>query len=156
MDEPEQLPTLYPPWREALKELELAGIQPGQTIEKRWLEQQFGIQEPTTIAQAQKNQLLFLSCSVRLRDELLRKHSLMLVALPGVGYQVVEPADQTSVAMRIRVAEVNHALSKLMDEISYVRLDELDDAGRAANANARAKVGVLIGMAGKKLKLEDK
>lgn len=156
MDESDDMPKLYPPWREALKSLELAGIQPGQTIEKKWLEEQFGIEDPKTIPQAHKNQLLFLSCSVRLKEELLHKHSLMLVSLPGVGYQVVEPADQTNVAMRIRVAEVNHALTKLMDELSYVRLDELDDASRAANANARAKVGTLIGMAGKKLKLEDK
>jgi len=44
---------LYPSWKQALADWETQGIEPGQTIEKEWLEERFGITPAQTIAQAE-------------------------------------------------------------------------------------------------------
>lgn len=144
-------PRLYPSWKQALKELELAGLEPGQTIEKDWLEEAFGIQQPETIAAAERNAAIFRTSIWQLREMLLEKHSLMLRAVAGVGYRVVEPEMQTGQALKDRGEEVGRALAKLQQEITYVRLDGLDDAARKTNADAQAKVGALLIMARKQL-----
>lgn len=151
-----QAPKIYPAWRQTIADLELAGIEPGQTIDRDWLNASFGISPPQTIADVDKNNHLFRSFFWSFRTELLRKHRLMLRPIAGVGYEVVLPKDHTQRAMRDRGEEINRALAKLADEISFVRVEELDDAGRKANTDAIAKVGVLMGMANKQLGLDTK
>lgn len=150
-DAADEQPRFYPAWRHALHELELASISPGQTIQKVWLEELFGLQVPQTIAEAEKQRLTFLGLFDQLRWALLEKHRLMLRPVPGVGYRVVEPEQQTSVAMKDRGAELMRALGKMAAEISHVRLEALDDTQRKANADAQAKVGALVGMSRKQL-----
>lgn len=150
-----QTPKLYPAWREALSQLELAGIAPGQTIDREWVERAFGIEPAATVADYEKNRQLFRKFFWELRTELLKKHRLLLRAVNGVGYEVIHPRRQTARAMADRGEEVARALQKLADEISYVRTEELDDAQRKANLDAQAKVGALIGMARKKLAFGD-
>lgn len=142
---------LFPAWKRALHELELAGLEPGQTIERKWLEQLFGLTAPQTIAEADKHRLTFLSLFEALRWALLEKHQLMLRPAPGVGYRVIEPEHQTDVALKDRGAELMRALGKMAAEISHVRLDALTDTQRKANADAQAKVGALVGMSRKQL-----
>ena len=149
----DQAPVLYPPWKQALSDLELAGIEPGAVIETRWLEQRFGLRPPETIADAEKNRVLFRTFIWNLRSSLLQKHRLMLRFVGGVGYRVVEVENQTSTALRDRGDAINRELAKLMVEISFVRTEELDDAGRKANSDAIAKIASLQGMAKKQLGL---
>ena len=144
-------PRLYPSWKQALQDLELAGLEPGQTIETTWLEEVFGLLTPTSIAEAEKNRAIFRTSIWQLRESLLEKHKLMLRPIAGVGYRVVEPEHQTGQALKDRGEEVARALSKLQAEITHVRLDALDDAQRQANANAQAKVGALLSMSRKQL-----
>ena len=145
---------LYPSWKQALHDLEVAGIEPGQTIEKEWLENAFGIEQALTIADAEKNRALFRSSIWELRGRLLTKHRLMLRSVGGVGYQVIESEKQTEVALRDRGAEVARALERMHDEVTFVRVELLSDAQRKANADAVAKVGALIGMTRKQLGFE--
>ena len=93
----DQQPKLFPSWKQALHDLELAGIEPGQTIEKQWLDQAFGIKAATSIADFERNRMLFRSLIWQLRTNLLQKHRLMLRAVGGVGYRAVEVEDQTAV-----------------------------------------------------------
>lgn len=143
--------TLYPSWKQALYDLEKNNISPGQIIEKKWLEKRFGITQPMTIADAEKNRLLFRTFIWHLRTDILRKHRLMLRSVDGVGYRVVEVEDQTRTAMRDRGETIKREVAKLMDEISFVRIEELDDAGRKANRDAIANVASLQGMVKRRL-----
>lgn len=152
----DQQPKLFPSWKQALHDLELAGIEPGQTIEKQWLDQAFGIKAATSIADFERNRMLFRSLIWQLRTNLLQKHRLMLRAVGGVGYRVVEVEDQTAVALRDRGEEVNRALNRLMEELSFVRTEQLDDAHRKTNSDAVAKVGALISMTRKQLLIDRK
>lgn len=149
-DMPKEL-KLYPSWKQALSDLELAGINPGQTIEKEWLEEKFGITPANSIADAERNNTLFRTSIWQLRETLLSKHRLMLRAVFGVGYRVVEPEKQTEQALRDRGVEVARALGKLHDELTYVRTEALTDEQRKANADALAKAGTLLSMSRKQL-----
>lgn len=144
---------LYPSWRQALNDLELAGIEPGQSIDKSWLETAFGIKPAQTITDAERNRALFRSSIWELRNALLTKHKLMLRAVDGVGYRVIDPDKQTDIALRDRGSEIARALDKLHQEVSFVRTDLLTDDQRKANADAVAKVGALMGMTRKQLSL---
>jgi hypothetical protein len=144
-------PRLFPPWRQTLKQLEAMNVQPGQTITKEWLEASFGMRPARTIAEHERNHHLFRKLFWMLRTELLETHQLMLRAVAGVGYEVVEPQRQTQVALRDRGLDVARALQKLNSELTHIRHDLLTEEQRKENADALAKVGVLTSMATKQL-----
>jgi hypothetical protein len=149
-DEPIE-PKLFPGWKQAMKELEEMGVGPGQTIEKEWLERAFGIRPARTIAEHERNHHLFRKLFWLLRTELLERKSLMLRAVAGVGYEVVEPQRQTQVALRDRGLEVARSLQKLHCELTYIQADALSEGQRKENADALSKVGALTAMARKQL-----
>jgi len=142
---------LLPTWRQALAELEQAGIHAGQVIGKRWLEDRFGIREPLTIQEAERNRFVFLRSMTALRETLLEKHQYMLRSVPGVGYEIIPPDRQTDVALRDRGEQIRRALQTLAIELTYIRAEELTDEQRRQNTDALAKVGALAGMAGRQL-----
>lgn len=138
---------LHPAWRQALADLLLDGLAPGSVIDKDWLNNAFGLTAPRTIAEAEKQRLLFLSMFSGLRTELLEQHRLMLRPVQGVGYEVIDPRRQTEVAQRDRFRTVRRELRHLVAELSFVQHDQLSPAQRQANSDALARVGVLAGMA---------
>ena len=142
---------LFPAWRQTLAELEQAGIHAGQVISKRWLDERFGIREPLTIQEAERNRFIFLRSMTSLREALLEKHQYMLRSVPGVGYEIIPPERQTDVALRDRGEQIRRALQTLAIELTYIRADELTDEQRRQNTGALAKVGALAGMAGRQL-----
>jgi hypothetical protein len=80
---------------------------------------------------------------------------LVIRSLNGIGYEVLDPRHQTHRVMRDRGEAINRELLKLADEITFVRLDELDETQRKANLDAQAKVGALMSMTRKKLGIAD-
>jgi len=52
---------LFPAWRQTLAELEQAGIHAGQVISKRWLEERFGIREPSPSKRQSATALFFFA-----------------------------------------------------------------------------------------------
>jgi hypothetical protein len=144
-------PKLYPAWKQALADVVASQIQPGQTIDKQWLEQAFGIEPAQTVAQHEKNHHLFRHMFWRFRSELLEQHQLMLRPIAGVGYEVINPQQQTDVALKDRGREVAWALQKLTNELTHVRHEALTDDQRKQNADALAKVGQLAALAGRQI-----
>lgn len=139
----QQIPQLFPAWRHAESRLLIEGLEPGKIIPREWLMDAFGLREPQTVPEVQRNALIFLRQLTDLRDSLLCRHSIMLRAISGIGYQVVPPESQTGVAMKDRTDEIKRSFAKLTREISHVQMDALNDSQRADNTNAIAKVGAL-------------
>lgn len=150
-EERSQEPALYPPWRQAERDLLARGLAAGAVIEVEWLHQAFGIRRAETIAQHKKNELLFLQQFDQLRTSLLERHNIMLRAVHGVGYAVIPPERQTDVAMKDRQREIKAAMRKLASEVSHIALDQLTDEQRKANADARARVAGMGAMFRKRL-----
>ena len=141
--------TLYPSWREAIKRLVDAGrIRSGEIITRAELEEIFGIRPAETIAQHEQNRLRFLQMFTDMRAALLQDHMAMLRPVPGVGWEIVPPQEQTRRAMDDRLRSIYKSVEHLAREISFVRTDMLSAAELAENANARAKVGQLAVMLG--------
>lgn len=148
-----QAPQLYPAWKQALYDIEAAGLQPGQTIDKQWLENAFGLKPAQTISDFERNRHLFRAFFWNFRTQLLERHQLMLRPIAGVGYEVVEPQHQTAVALRDRGHAIGQEIKKLSMELQHIRADALTDDQRKANADALAKVGLLGAMAEKQLQI---
>jgi len=146
MDEPEQTPKMYPPWRQAVADVVEAGLTPGAVLRKDWLLQQFGINEPKTIAEAQQHHLQWLQAFSNFRDELLQKHQVMLRNVSGVGYEVIAPGNQTQRALQDRGREVALALKRMTAELTHIDAAALTDEQRKENSDALAKVGALVTM----------
>lgn len=151
----EQEPKLFPAWRQAEQDLIAQGVTYGSLITDEWLRAAFGIVEPKTIADAQRNDLVMLRQTDALRDSLLQTRNMMLRRVQGVGYSVIPPDQQTRTAMKDRTREVKSALRKLALEISHVDQSMLTDEQRKENADAQAKLGALRGMVRKKLSSSD-
>lgn len=144
-------PTPHPVWRHALQQLESGGIAPGSVIEKAELERMFCMPDAKNMAEFQKNTQLFRFYVWQLRQELLHKHRLVIRSLSGVGYEVLQPQHQTQRVMRDRGEAISRELTKLAEELAYLRAEELTDAQRKDNLDAQAKVGALMSFSRKKL-----
>jgi len=149
----DQSPKLFPAWRQAEADLIAQGVTFGGLITDEWLREAFGVKEPKTIADAQRNDLVMLRQTECLRESLLENRNMMLRRVQGVGYTVVMPQQQTKLAVEDRTREVKSALRKMAREISHVEVAALDDAQRKENVDAQAKLGQLRSMFRKQLKL---
>lgn len=149
----DQSPKLFPAWRQAEADLIAQGVTFGGLITDEWLREAFGVKEPKTIADAQRNDLVMLRQTECLRESLLENRNMMLRRVQGVGYTVVMPQQQTKLAVEDRTKEVKSALRKMAREISHVEVAALDDAQRKENVDAQAKLGQLRSMFRKQLKL---
>lgn len=147
----EQGPRLYPAWRQAEADLLRNGLTFGSLITDEWLNDAFGLKPAKTIAEHERNQLVFLSHSQALFDSLLENHRMMVTRVRGAGYSVLPPERQTPHAMRRRVKEVKAALRKLTREVSFVKTEALNDGQRKENADALAKIGSLRSMVRKQI-----
>lgn len=142
---------LYPAWREALRQLREAGrIVPGELITREELEGIFGLKQPATIAEYEQHRLKFLQQFTDLREALLEDEQAMLRPVQGMGWEIVPPAEQTGRAMDDRLRSIHRELHKLGSELVNIRADQLTEAERAANTDARAKAGQLAAMLGRK------
>lgn len=149
----EQSPKLFPAWRQAEADLIAQGVTFGGLITDEWLREAFGVKEPKTIADSQRNDLVMLRQTECLRESLLENRNMMLRRVQGVGYTVVMPQQQTKLAVEGRTKEVKSALRKMAREISHVEVAALDDAQRKENVDAQAKLGQLRSMFRRQLKL---
>jgi hypothetical protein len=144
--------TLFPAWRQAEKDLFAQGLAHGSVITDEWLDEAFGIKEPKTIAEAERNQLVRLRQFQCLSEALLEGHQMMLQRVRGVGYAVVPPEAQTRTALATRIKEVRTAMRKLGRELVNVAADRLTDDQRKENSDAQAKIGALRSLMRKRLK----
>jgi hypothetical protein len=143
---------LYPAWRQAESDLLAQGVTFGSIITTEWLDEAFGIRQAKTIAEHEKNELVFLRQMTALRESLLESRKMMLVSEPGVGYRVALPEEQTKLSMHVRTREIKSAMGKLLREVSNVAQDKLSDDQRKENSDAMAKLGSLRVMLRKQLK----
>jgi hypothetical protein len=146
--------TLYPAWREAEKKLLAAKVEFGAIISRAWLDEVLGIKPPKTVREVRDSDIERLQQITALRDSLLKNHCMMLDPIPGEGYKIVRPEEQTKVAMRKRSKEMKRAIKGLTAELTHVRTDLLSTEQRAENSNAIAKVGALKALSRKQLRLE--
>ena len=94
-----------------------AGYKPGDILPHTWLYEQFecsGLSDPSKITAEQymKLRLKLLSQFEAFREALLEQDQIDLQSVPGVGYEIVPPADQSGRAVRDTLRDIEKAVRK--------------------------------------------
>jgi hypothetical protein len=140
-------PVLTPPWKQALRELLASGeLQYGQCIKTVRLAQLFRLSEPVTAADERAFRLAFFTQFECLQRALLEDHRIDLAATRHKSYRVTPPQEQAQVAQRDLQHELKKTLRKATRRVAYVRLEELSDSQRQANATAQSRVAALAAL----------
>ncbi len=146
----------YPRWREALRLFHLAGFKFGDVVTHKWFSEALKLESISDsklvrIAEFQKRQFFYAEALERIRNHLLREHQIYLENEFGVGYRLVPPAEQTIAVMQKGMRNIAKEIEKMAAGVTCIQVDALDDRQRAENAEARAKVSMLGGMARNRL-----
>lgn len=128
---------------------------PGDVIPRSLIEDLLELPDAKTVEQFKARQLKWLQQFERMRDELLTVHQIWLRSDGAGGYEVVPPAKQTELAYSDYSRQAFLKLKRMARVAQNIKFSELTDAERAANANAQAKISMLIGMVGGAM-IEDK
>lgn len=124
----------------AIEQFELAGYTYGSVVPREWFDQQFEIPEAQSVAEHQKNQILYASLLGEMRARLLVRKKMALRTKASIGQEVVHPSDQTSWAMTEAKNTITKELEKAKDRMMYVNAEALSDVERKENADAIAKL----------------
>ncbi len=145
-DTDETIMESFPRWKEALKLFHAAGFKPGDVVTHEWLYDAFAVDRPgptTPYADAQKATLAYLGQFKPFQDSLLSDCNIDLATVPGVGYKITPPAEQTGDAYRDGMNDIRKGMRKMGRRLVHVDTTALTDEQRRENANALAKLSML-------------
>jgi hypothetical protein len=138
---------LYPSWRQALVRFREGGFSFGDILPHAWLYEQFeceALDDPKiTWEQAQKFQLRLLSQFQPFREALLDQDQIDLQSVPGVGYELVPPADQSRRAVKDTMKDIQKAMRKGVARATNVNTAMLTAEQRRDHADNLARLGML-------------
>lgn len=148
MDDLDSNIELYPSWRQALVCFQEEGFKSGDTLPHSWLYKQFdceALNDPKKITadQFQILRLKLLSQFKPFRVALVEQYQVDLQSVPGVGYEIVPPADQTERALTDTLDTIDKALRDGYRRASNVKLLELTSDQRREHAENLAKFALL-------------
>ena len=88
----------------------------------------------------------FLGEMDALTTTLLVEHQILLRNIRGQGYILIQPSEQTAVALADLHAQIGRALKKGANRLAFIRLDLMTEEERQRNVAARAHVSALRDM----------
>lgn len=141
--------TLFPAWKQAVKEFIDAGFKDGEIVQHSWFESALGLNPMTgmaTMEQVKKRQFDWLTGISNLRETLLEDHSIYLHSVHGQGYMLAPPGDQTRLAQEKFERESATTYRQAAMRLRHVRVEVLTEAQRRENMDAVAKLSMLRGM----------
>lgn len=144
--------TLLPPWRNAAADLFAGRYTYGDVVPHDVLQAALGLPKPAgkiTVEEYEEWRLGLLSQVDALGAFLLEERSMCLKAVPGQGYMIVKPADQTAYAMEQGLKRVKSELRKMGRRLTFVDRAALSHEEARQNADALARLSFLQQMARK-------
>ena len=139
----------HPAWKQALEDFRAAGYVPGDIVTFDWLYGHFELEKPqpaTPWGKAEKMRLLFLRHIESFTDRLSDEFQLELESVPGVGYRIILPQEQTAWADAEGYAGLRRSMRKWARRLRNVQLEALSDEQRRQNADSQAKLSAFAGM----------
>ncbi len=97
-----------------------------------------------------KFSMLRLTVVEGLKDHLLEERMMYLLSIPGTGYQIVQPAQQTEAAIRKGIKHIQKGLVHASKGLDQVNTAMLDTSQREYNTSAKARWKGLASLIGKK------
>src|SRR5690606_29121171 len=114
----------------------------------------FKLTQPETIEQYREYQFTLLQNMDEFRSSLLEEHSIALRTKPGVGYEVLPPAEQTKYAVDVGMRRVRRELRWMATHLVNVDHSKLTSDQRKENADAMARAAMLKSMFRKAQRIE--
>lgn len=145
--------SLYPLWKQAVKTLVDLDPQPGHIVKKQWLNKHFDLEEGSTKEQYQSYQMQFMKAMSEFRRELLEEHQIALATLPGVGYKILHPREQTGYALTVGMKRLASDIVQMGAMVGNIDASRLTGDEKRENSEARARLSMLAGMVEKTAKL---
>lgn len=148
--------SLLPPWRNAAAELFAGRYGYGDLVPHDELLAAFNAPKPTgkiTVEEYEAWRLAVLAQHDALTDWLLEERNIMLVSVPGQGYRLCKPEEQTETAVERGMKRVRRELVKMTRQINYVDRSSLTHEQARENAEALARAGWLKQQIGKAKRL---
>lgn len=155
MNEPEV--TLFPAWKQAVRDFLAAGFKPGDMVPHDWLQEHFdmgGLSDGAslTLQEYRDRQFKWLQSVEAFKAELLEDHQIYLASVYGEGYRWVPPREQTGLAMEKFEREAKRVFRQAALRLKHVRAGELTDDQRRQNIDAIGKMSAIRGMTRKALR----
>jgi hypothetical protein len=138
--------TLFPAWKQAVKELLDEGITYGSTISRKRIAEMCQVQPPTSIEDVRRHDLELLQCVTEIKDILLTAHCMLMVADHKGSFIIIAPESQTEYAVSTGIKAIGREMKKMAMGVSFTKTDLLSAPERAKNADAQAKISMLAGM----------
>lgn len=136
---------LYPVWKQALLKFLDAHFVPDQDIiPHEWFYTAFDIPMPTEstpLKIAEKAKLQWLGQFDKLKTALLERHQIDLKNVPGLGYCIVPPRDQSRMALEDMVVGMKKLIRNGMDRSINVDRALLSPDERRQDADTQARIG---------------
>lgn len=135
---------VYPIWREALRNWKQSGFTWGDTVPHAWFFNAFNLPEivdTMTVKQAQGIELKMLRYRSDFERALRSEYRMDLVSVPGVGYEIVTPAEQSRRAWGDFTALIRRGMRDLGERLRFLALEQLTDDQRRENAHLLALAG---------------
>lgn len=138
--------TLFPAWKQAVKDLLDEGITYGSTISRKRIAEMCNVQPPTSIEDVRRHDLELLTCITEIKDTLLTAHCMLLVSDNKGSFVVIAPESQTEYAVSTGIKAIGREMKRMAMGVSFTKTDLLSATERAKNADAQAKISMLAGM----------
>lgn len=138
--------TLFPAWRQAVRDLLDEGITYGSTISRKRIAEMCQVQPPTSIEDVRRHDLELLQCVTEIKDILLTAHCMLMVADHKGSFVIIAPESQTEYAVSTGIKAISREMKKMAMGVSFTKTDLLSAPERAKNADAQAKISMLAGM----------
>lgn len=143
---------LMPAWRNAAAELFAGRFGYGDVVPHQVLQAALNLPKPTgriTVDEYESWRLALLSQVDGLSVFLLEERNMCLKAIPGQGYLVLKPEDQTEFALLHGMKRVRSELRKMGRRLSFIDRSALTHEDARKNADALARLSFLQQMANK-------
>lgn len=138
--------TLFPAWRQAVRDLLDEGITYGSTISRKRIAEMCQVQPPKSIEDVRRHDLELLQCVTEIKDILLTAHCMLMAADHKGSFIIIAPESQTEYAVSTGIKAISREMKKMAMGVSFTKTDLLSAPERAKNADAQAKISMLAGM----------
>jgi hypothetical protein len=138
--------TLYPAWREAVKQLLDSGLAFGGVVTREQIIHLCGIRPAVSINDVDRFELEVLQAIASIKHHLLYQHSMYMYSSKAGSYTIARPQDQTGMVLDTGRRAIRKAMTRMSDGVTCIRADLLSAPERAYNVDAQAKISQLRGM----------
>lgn len=130
-------------WKAAIVKMREDGLTYGDIITHEEMYNLIGVPMPeklTGFRDIKQAQLAYIHNVEKIRRELLEEDQMDMQNVRGIGYQIVNPNEQTSKAMGDMMADIKRVLRRTAGRIGFVDLARLSAEEQRENTDARARL----------------